>query len=47
MTIPWDPHLRDADTLDFLALRKGTRLAFLELAAELAEGFPTAGALSA
>ncbi|OSC20295.1 hypothetical protein B8W69_28980 [Mycobacterium vulneris] len=47
-TIPWDPHLRDADTLDFLALRKATRLAFLELAAELADGFPTAaGARSA
>nr|WP_038582380.1 MinD/ParA family protein [Mycobacterium marinum] len=46
-TIPWDPHLRDADTLDFAALRKRTRLAFLELAAELAEGFPTAGALGA
>lgn len=46
-TIPWDPHLRDADTLDFPALHKRTRLAFLELAAELAEGFPTAGALSA
>jgi MinD-like ATPase involved in chromosome partitioning or flagellar assembly len=46
-TVPWDPHLRDADTLDFAALRKPTRLAFLELAAELAEGFPTAGALSA
>ncbi|GAB4684149.1 hypothetical protein MOKP106_22340 [Mycobacterium avium subsp. hominissuis] len=46
-TIPWDPHLRDADTLDFAALHKRTRLAFLELAAELAEGFPTAGALSA
>ncbi|SOJ57041.1 ESX-1 secretion-associated protein EspI [Mycobacterium simulans] len=45
--IPWDPHLRDADTLDFPALRKRTKLAFLELAAELAEGFPTAGALSA
>lgn len=45
--IPWDPHLRDADTLDFPALHKRTRLAFLELAAELAEGFPTAGALSA
>ncbi len=46
-TIPWDPHLRDADTLDFPALHKRTRLAFLELAAELADGFPTAGALSA
>ncbi|BAN91978.1 hypothetical protein BB737_19535 [Mycobacterium avium subsp. hominissuis] len=46
-TIPWDPHLREAATLDFEALHKRTRLAFLELAAELAEGFPTAGALSA
>lgn len=46
-TIPWDPHLRDADVLDFAALHKRTRLAFLELAAELAEGFPTAGALRA
>ncbi|WP_081248223.1 MinD/ParA family ATP-binding protein [Mycobacterium avium] len=46
-TIPWDPHLREAATLDFAALHKRTRLAFLELAAELAEGFPTAGALSA
>lgn len=46
-TIPWDAHLRDADTLDFPALHKRTRLAFLELAAELAEGFPSAGALSA
>lgn len=47
-TIPWDPHLRDADTLDFAALHKRTRLAFLELAAELADGFPTAaGARSA
>ncbi|MEE6140616.1 hypothetical protein SKC41_30445 [Mycobacterium sp. 050128] len=46
-TIPWDPHLREAATLDFAALHKRTRLAFLELAAELAEGFPSAGALSA
>ncbi|WP_204815308.1 MinD/ParA family ATP-binding protein [Mycobacterium riyadhense] len=46
-TIPWDPHLREAATLDFAVLRKRTRLAFLELAAELSEGFPTAGALSA
>ena len=44
--IPWDAHLRDADTLDFPALRKGTQLAFMELAAELAGGFPTAGALT-
>ena len=39
-TIPWDPHLRDADTLDFPALHERTRLAFLELAAELAVGLP-------
>ena len=44
--IPWDAHLRDADTLDFPALRKRTQLAFMELAAELAGGFPTAGALT-
>ena len=44
--IPWDAHLRDADTLDFPALRKRTELAFMELAAELAGGFPSAGALT-
>ncbi|OBJ91075.1 MinD/ParA family ATP-binding protein [Mycobacterium asiaticum] len=45
-TIPWDPHLRDAATLDYAALRKNTQLAFLDLAAEMATGFPTAGALA-
>jgi MinD-like ATPase involved in chromosome partitioning or flagellar assembly len=45
-TVPWDAHLRDAATLDFPALHRRTRLAFLELAAELAGGFPTAGALA-
>jgi MinD-like ATPase involved in chromosome partitioning or flagellar assembly len=45
-TIPWDVHLRDSATLDFPALRRRTRLAFIELAAELAGGFPTAGALA-
>ena len=44
--IPWDAHLRDAATLDFPALHKPTQLAFMELAAELACGFPTAGALT-
>ena len=44
-TIPWDAHLRDADTLDFPALKRRTQLALMELAAELAGGFPTAGAL--
>ena len=45
-TIPWDVHLRDSATLDVPALRRRTRLAFIELAAELAGGFPTAGALA-
>ncbi len=45
-TIPWDIHLRDAVTLDFPALKRSTRLAFMELAAELAGGFATAGALA-
>jgi MinD-like ATPase involved in chromosome partitioning or flagellar assembly len=45
-TIPWDAHLRDAVTLDFPALRRRTQLALMELAAELAGGFPTAGALA-
>lgn len=45
-TVPWDAHLRDAATLDFPALRRRTQLAFIELAAELAGGFPTAGALA-
>ena len=45
-TIPWDPHLRDGADLDYAALRKRTRLAFMELAADLAHGFPTAGALT-
>ena len=45
-TMPWDVHLRDAATLDFPALRPRTRLKFIELAAELAGGFPTAGALA-
>jgi MinD-like ATPase involved in chromosome partitioning or flagellar assembly len=44
--IPWDPHLRDGADLDYGALRKRTRLAFMELAADLAHGFPTAGALT-
>jgi MinD-like ATPase involved in chromosome partitioning or flagellar assembly len=46
-TIPWDVHLRDAATLDWEALRRATRWAFIELGAELASGFPTAGALAA
>jgi MinD-like ATPase involved in chromosome partitioning or flagellar assembly len=45
-TIPWDPHLRDAATFDWEALQKSTRWALIELAAELATGFPTAGALA-
>ena len=45
LTVPWDRHLRDASTLDFPALRKGTQEALMELAAELSDGFATAGAL--
>lgn len=45
-TVPWDAHLRDAVTLDFPALQRRTQLALMELAAELAGGFPTAGALA-
>ena len=45
-TIPWDPHLRDADTLDFPALHKRTRLAFWSWPPSWPNGFPTAGALS-
>jgi MinD-like ATPase involved in chromosome partitioning or flagellar assembly len=45
-TIPWDPHLRDAATFDFEALSKPTKRALIDLAAELASGFPTAGALA-
>lgn len=44
--VPWDAHLRDASPLDFDALRARTRSALIDLAAELATGFPTAGALS-
>jgi MinD-like ATPase involved in chromosome partitioning or flagellar assembly len=44
-TVPWDVHLRDAATLDFPALHRRTQLAFVELAAELAGGFPSAGAM--
>jgi MinD-like ATPase involved in chromosome partitioning or flagellar assembly len=40
--IPWDRHLRDAATLDFEALHRRTRLAYIELAAELASGFAAA-----
>ena len=45
-TVPFDEHLRDAATLDWGALRRPTRWALIELAAELASGFPTAGALA-
>ena len=38
-TIPFDKHLRDSHTLDFTALQKKTRLAFIDLAAWLAKGF--------
>jgi MinD-like ATPase involved in chromosome partitioning or flagellar assembly len=41
-TIPWDAHLRDGAVLDFDALRQPTRLAYVDLAAWLAQGFTTA-----
>jgi MinD-like ATPase involved in chromosome partitioning or flagellar assembly len=43
-TIPWDGHLRDGAVLDFEALRRRTQLAYIEVAAWLAQGFATAGA---
>jgi MinD-like ATPase involved in chromosome partitioning or flagellar assembly len=39
MVVPWDPHVRDAVTLDFDSMRRRTQLAYLEVAAELATGF--------
>lgn len=44
--IPFDAHLRDAQPLDYGALAPRTRSALIDLAAELADGFPTAGALT-
>lgn len=44
--IPFDAQLRDAQPLDYGALAPRTRSALIDLAAELADGFPTAGALS-
>lgn len=43
--IPFDKHLRDAQPLILDALRPDTQEALIDLAAELADGFPTAGAL--
>jgi MinD-like ATPase involved in chromosome partitioning or flagellar assembly len=43
-TIPWDAHLRDGAVLDFDALRRPTQLAYIDLAAWLAQGFIPAGA---
>jgi MinD-like ATPase involved in chromosome partitioning or flagellar assembly len=40
-TIPWDRHLRDGAVLDFEALRRRTQLAYIEVAAWLAQGFST------
>jgi MinD-like ATPase involved in chromosome partitioning or flagellar assembly len=45
-TIPWDVHLRDGAVLDFDALRRTTQLAYIDLAAWLAQGFTTAGAFA-
>lgn len=38
-TIPFDPHLRDARTLDATKLAKRTKLAYIDVAAWLAKGF--------
>ena len=43
-TIPFDRHLRDGAELDFGALRRRTQLAYIEIAAWLAQGFTTARA---
>ena len=40
--IPFDKHLRDGAELDFGALRRRTQLAYIDLAAWLAQGFTTA-----
>lgn len=45
-TVPFDKHLRDGAVLDFDALERTTQLAFIEIAAWLAEGFPTPGGVS-
>lgn len=45
-TVPFDEHLRDGAVLDFDALHKPTQLAYIEIAAWLAEGFPTPGGVS-
>jgi MinD-like ATPase involved in chromosome partitioning or flagellar assembly len=37
--IPWDAHLRDGAVLDFDALRRPTQVAYIDLAAWLAQGF--------
>jgi MinD-like ATPase involved in chromosome partitioning or flagellar assembly len=37
--VPWDAHLRDGAVLDFDALRRPTQLAYIDLAAWLAQGF--------
>lgn len=43
-TVPFDAHLRDGAVLDFDALKRTTRLAYIELAAWLAQGFQSARA---
>lgn len=39
--VPFDRHLRDGADLNFDALRRQTRLSYIEIAAWLAQGFPT------
>ena len=41
--LPWDPHLATGGPVELSGLRKGTRRAYLELAAAVAEGFALCG----
>jgi putative peptide zinc metalloprotease protein len=45
--LPWDPHLATGAEIELASLRKGTRRAFLELSAAVADGFSLGGEDSA
>ena len=42
-TVPFDKHLRDGHSFDYRAIHKRTALAYIGIAAWLAEGFAGAG----
>jgi hypothetical protein len=42
-TVPFDKHLRDGHAFDYRAIHKRTALAYIGIAAWLAEGFAGAG----